>query len=103
MISMVRGERTNGVTCIPAIISGATQADAVTGALADALAKALADALADDSVKASVNSMGTGSGSVGSVQLTVALHAHSVRPVATHSGQYVAKVFELFDAISTRR
>ncbi len=77
-------------------------ADAPANALADALADTLADALADDSVKASVNSMGTGSGSVGSVRLTVALHAHSVRPAATHSGQYVAKGFRLFDAISTR-
>ncbi len=88
-------------------MSGATPADAVTDALADALADALVDALvdalADDSVKASVNSMGTGSGSVGSVRLTVALHAHSVRPAATHSGQYVAKGFGLFDAILTRR
>ncbi|MCP4604281.1 MAG: hypothetical protein GY847_27800 [Proteobacteria bacterium] len=44
----------------------------------DAVTDALADALADDSVKASVNSTGT------------------------HSGQYVAKGFGLFDAISTR-
>ncbi len=76
MMSEVLGQRVSGVTSIPSIkASGVAQVDEVA--------------------RDSVSSTGIGSGSSGSLAQVAALHAHCVRPVATHSGQNEAE--ELLD------